>query len=144
MIVWAAPLPTSQMMPPIARHCQNISSKAALESNTYVLLSTGSGTKRVHARLNHGRAMMLCCSANSASKPPSIAKATQIEPAGLESIDFGTPKFSRDGYLLDSGSLNRLWFCFRLGLGVNNPIQRNRLDCDGLLRKAEEEFTAAL
>src|ERR1035441_5371051 len=51
---------------------------------------------------------------------------------------------SEVGYLLDSGCHNRLWFRFRLGLGVKNPVQRNRLYGYGLLHEAEEELAAAL
>ena len=50
----------------------------------------------------------------------------------------------KGGYLLDSGDPYSLWFGFGLALGVNDLIQRNGLDCDGLLRQAEKEFAAAL
>jgi hypothetical protein len=45
-------------------------------------------------------------------------------------------------YLLHSPSPYRLWF--DLGAGVKNLIDGNRLDCQGLLYKAEEEFATAL
>ena len=53
-------LSTFQISPPIGCHFQNSKSKAALESNTYVLRSTALGTILVHAALNHGRAITLC------------------------------------------------------------------------------------
>jgi Family of unknown function (DUF5670) len=52
--------------------------------------------------------------------------------------------FAVEGYLLHSGNPNRLWFRFRLGFWVKNPIQRNRLDCHRLLCEAEEELATAL
>jgi hypothetical protein len=42
------------------------------------------------------------------------------------------------GYLLDSGTHYRLWF--DLGFGVKNAVQRNGVNCDCLLREAEEQF----
>src|SRR5687767_3625951 len=84
-----------QTTPPIGRHCQNRSSRAQLENRTYVLRSAGSGTIFVQARLNQGRAIMLCCSANTASRAVLTASAVDMGPLGPESIDFGTPKFPR-------------------------------------------------
>jgi len=37
-----------------------------------------------------------------------------------------------------------LWFRFRRGFGVKNPIQGNRLDCHRLLYEAEEEPATTL
>jgi hypothetical protein len=50
----------------------------------------------------------------------------------------------RGGYTLDSGSPYRLWFLLRASLGVKNLIQRDGLDCDGLLHEPEEELAPAL
>ena len=52
-------------------------------------------------------------------------------------------RISIDGYLLDSGSPYRLWFRFRLGVGVKNALKGYGLDGDGLLHETEEEFAAA-
>jgi len=50
----------------------------------------------------------------------------------------------RDRYLLDSGRPNRLWFRLFLRIGMDDLIQGNGIDCDGLLREPEEEFASAL
>ena len=55
-----------------------------------------------------------------------------------------TKQIKPGGYLLDSGSPNRLWFLFRPGFWVKNPIQGDGLDRHSLLREAEEELAAAL
>ena len=57
-----------------------------------MLRSTTGDTTLVNTRLNAGRAMMLCCSANSASNAASISSAVCHGPSAGESIDFGTPK----------------------------------------------------
>ena len=54
------------------------------------------------------------------------------------------PRIQRDGYLLDSGRPNRLWFRLFLRIGMDDLIQGNGIDCDGLLREPEEEFASAL
>ena len=51
--------------------------------------------------------------------------------------------FCLGGYLLDSGSPYRLWFLFRPGFGVKNPIQGDGLDRHGLLHEPEEKLAAA-
>src|SRR5262245_175704 len=71
---------TSQTIPPSGCHCQNSTKSAALDRSTYVLRSAGSGTNRVSQRLNPGRAIPLCCTANSASSPTSITKAAVSDP----------------------------------------------------------------
>ena len=43
-----------------------------------MLRSAAGGTIRVQARLNHDRAMRLCCRANRASRPALIARACPI------------------------------------------------------------------
>ena len=48
-----------------------------------------------------------------------------------------------DGYLLDSGNPYRLRFHFRLGIGMQNVVQRYRLNRNGLLHETEEELAAA-
>jgi hypothetical protein len=52
--------------------------------------------------------------------------------------------FTSDGYLLDSGNPYRLRFHFRLGIGMQNVVQRYRLNRNGLLHETEEELAAAL
>src|SRR5262245_15863041 len=76
----AAPPVTSQTTPPSGCHCQNSTKRAALDRSTYVLRSAGSGTKRVSHRLKAGRAIPLCCTANSASSPTLIARAAASDP----------------------------------------------------------------
>jgi len=63
-----------QIVPPSG--CQNANNaiNARLDNRTYVLRSAGTGTIRVQARLNHGRAITLCCTA----KMPSSAVFTAI------------------------------------------------------------------
>jgi hypothetical protein len=55
-----------------------------------VLRSIGSGTNRAHQRLNAGRAITLCCTANSASSPRFTTTASLTAPGEPLSIDFGT------------------------------------------------------
>ena len=60
----------------------------------------------------------------------------------------------REGFFLTKNPLLRricftqvtptLWFRFRRGFGVKNPIQGNRLDCHRLLYEAEEEPATTL
>ena len=77
-------------MPPIGLHSQNSRIKARLDSNVYVLRSADSGMIRVHTRLNAGRAITLCCSANSASRPRSISTAAPTLVPRAESMALGT------------------------------------------------------
>ena len=58
-------------------------------------------------------------------------------------VALGQPRIAQGGYLLDSGSPYRLWFCFTLGFRVKNPMQGNRLDCYGLLHEAKKELAPA-
>ncbi|PYT28703.1 MAG: hypothetical protein DMG57_13770, partial [Acidobacteria bacterium] len=60
-----------------------------------------------------------------------------VRQAGI-SGNVGGAGIPRSGYLLDSGSPYRLWFLFRPGFGVKNPIQGNGLDCHSLLHEPEE------
>ena len=66
--------------------------------------------------------------------------------ADLRSQGKGPPYFKLGGdrYLLDSGRPNRLWFRLFLRIGMDDLIQGNGIDCDGLLREPEEEFASAL
>ena len=48
--------------------------------------------KRVHQRLNAGRAITLCCTAKSPSSTALITIAVVREPVAPESMDFGTMK----------------------------------------------------
>lgn len=63
-----------------------------VEGNTYMLRSAAGGIQRVSQRLNGARAMMLCCSANSVSKPRLMASAGQRGSLGAPSRVVGTPK----------------------------------------------------
>jgi len=45
------------------------------------------------------------------------------------------------GYALDSGSPNGLWFVLSASW-VDDPVVRDGIDRDGLLRQAEEEFAS--
>ena len=47
---------------------------------------------RVHTRLNAGRAITLCCTANSASRPRSISTAMPTEMVRGESMALGTQR----------------------------------------------------
>jgi hypothetical protein len=53
----------------------------------------------------------------------------------------GSTRNNRDGYPLDSGSPCRLWFDF--WGRMNDPIIRNGVHCDSLLREAEEKLASA-
>jgi hypothetical protein len=48
---------------------------ATLEKSTYVERSRAGGTMRVQRSLNQRRAITLCCTANNASRPASMAIA---------------------------------------------------------------------
>ena len=61
-----------------------------------MLLSTAAGMTLVSSRLNPGRAITLCCTANSDSNPRSIASAVGQGSVGPESSDFGTTMFPRN------------------------------------------------
>ena len=62
----------------IVRHCQNSRASAKLERRTDVLRSIVLGTNRVHRRLNAGRAIMLCCTANRPSSSTLTTSALVI------------------------------------------------------------------
>ena len=49
-----------QTVPSIGRHSRNTSTRARFAARTNVARSAGSGTNRVHWRLNHGRAITEC------------------------------------------------------------------------------------
>jgi hypothetical protein len=83
------------MTAPIGRHCQKSSNRARLDSSVYVLRSMTVGTMRVHQRLNAGRAITLCCSANNASSARLTASASPRPLLGTESIDRGTTRLPR-------------------------------------------------
>jgi hypothetical protein len=55
-----------------------------------VLRSTGSGTMRVHQRLNERRAMTLCCTANRPSSSRLTISASASGAGAPLSIDLGT------------------------------------------------------
>ena len=55
-----------------------------------MLRSAASGTMRVHQRLNAGRAITLCWTANRPSSPRSMSRAVRNGTSRAESIDFGT------------------------------------------------------
>jgi hypothetical protein len=78
------------------RHCHSISATARVAASTYVLRSIDGGTIRVHRRLNHGRAITLCCAANSPSSAPSTTNANQTGPASPSSTPVGTPTPARN------------------------------------------------
>ena len=59
---------------------------ARLEARTKVLRSTAAGTHRVHRRLNQGRAITLCWTANRPSSPASTSTAAQ-DRAGRAVVD---------------------------------------------------------
>jgi hypothetical protein len=80
-------------MPPSGCQYANSAINARLESNTYVLRSAGSATMRVHARLNHGRAITLCCTAKIPSNSTSIPSADRNGIRPGESIVLGTTRF---------------------------------------------------
>jgi hypothetical protein len=61
-----------------------------------VLRSIDGGTNRVHQRLNHGRAMTLCCTANRPRSAASIATASATADSGPSSTPLGTTAFARN------------------------------------------------
>jgi hypothetical protein len=65
-----------QAIPPIGRHSQNSSASTRHAASTNVDRSAGCGTIRVQRRLNHGRAITVCCTANSISSHTSMPAAT--------------------------------------------------------------------
>ena len=76
------------------RHCHISRMVTTFEAKTYVLRSIGSGIMRVQTRLNAGRAMTECCTANNASSSTSITIASPIDP-GSDRIDrFGHQKIA--------------------------------------------------
>src|SRR5690606_11835930 len=83
---------TFHTTPPNGCQNQNSNSRHKLANKTYVLLSMGSGTMRVHQRLNAGRAMMLCCNANSVSSVASTSNAYFSGISGTLSMCFGTTR----------------------------------------------------
>src|SRR5262249_47136798 len=76
----------------IGRHCQNSRINAKLASRTYVLRSIETGTKRVHQRLNGGRALTLCCTANSDISRRVMISACTTGAAGPLSMVLGTAR----------------------------------------------------
>ena len=81
-----------QITPPTGRQAQNSRASARLAARTNVARSAGPGTTRVSQRLNHGRAMTVCCTANSASKPRSMATASGQPERTPSSMSLGTAK----------------------------------------------------
>ena len=80
-------------VPPSGCQKANNAINARLDNRTYVLRSAGSGTTRVQARLNHGRAITLCCTAKIPSSSTSIPSAYRNGIRAGESIVLGTTRF---------------------------------------------------
>jgi hypothetical protein len=80
-----------QMVPLTGRHSQNSSASARLAAKTKVARSAGGGTTRVQARLNHGRAITVCWTANSDSSSKSMTTAAAAASCGPWSMPLGTP-----------------------------------------------------
>ena len=92
----AAPGPVrSQTVAWTGRHSQNTSASTRLAHSTNVARSAGAGTRRVHARLNHGRAITVCCAANSSSNAASIEAAAGQAERVPSSMFLGTPKSAK-------------------------------------------------
>jgi len=90
----SAPAPSPrrcQTVPPAGRHSQNSSASSRLAHSTYVARSAGTGTSRVQRRLNHGRAITVCWTANSDSNSRSTATARGQGERGPWSMPLGTP-----------------------------------------------------
>ncbi len=79
-----------QTTPPTGRQAQNTRASARLAASTNVARSAGPGTARVSQRLNPGRAMTVCCAANSASNPTSMATASGQPDRTPASMSLGT------------------------------------------------------
>lgn len=80
-----------QTIPPTGRHCQNSSASSKLAHSTNVDRSAGAGNRRAQRRLNQGRAITLCWTANSSNSSRSAAIASgQAEGVPL-SMPVGTP-----------------------------------------------------
>ena len=81
-----------QTTPPTGRQAQNSRASARVAASTNVARSAGPGTTRVSQRLNHERAMTVCCTANSASNPTSMATASGQPERTPSSMSLGTAK----------------------------------------------------
>ena len=57
--------------------------------------SAGTGTSRVQRRLNQGRAITVCWTANSSSSAASTATATAADERGPWSMPRGTPRSAK-------------------------------------------------
>ena len=83
---------SSHTVPSIGCQSQNTSTRARFAARTNVARSAGGGTMRVQWRLNHGRAITVCWTANSSRSSTSIPTASGTEARGPSSIALGTPK----------------------------------------------------
>src|SRR5229473_1965713 len=78
----------------IGRHAAAMSRSKREETSTNVLRWAASGTRRAKARLNPARAITLCCTPKSATRPTSRAAAASGGVSGPTSIERGRPRFS--------------------------------------------------
>jgi len=82
--------------PPIGRQSQNSSANASAAHSTNVARSAATGTSRVQRRLNHGRAITVCWTANNESSTTSITAATGAGPPAPPSMPLGTPTSAKN------------------------------------------------
>jgi len=74
----------------IGRHCHISDASARLAASTKLLRSIGTGTMRVHQRLNAGRAITLCCRPNRPISSRLTITASARGPEGPLSISSAT------------------------------------------------------